>query len=356
MNKKKISRKIPTVKIFNCKVGLAISGGVDSMVMLDIFRNIKDKNNLELYVLHYNHKWRNKSYMDADLVKSYCQKNNIKFLYKETKDKLVKNETKAREERYLFFRECSKKYGFKFLCTAHHKDDQIETVLFRLARGTGPKGLMPIKEFTDLTPETKLFRPLLSLSKEEIYNYASQNKISYIEDITNKDTKFKRNLVRLKIIPLLKKINTEAVKNILSYCELVYSQNYILDKHFSGLLKKISIKKPFEWNKIKFESLDEYTQKSFIYWFLSTYGIKGNLNKITRILTAVQNRKKIDLNKEYFLCFTDSGIIFEFKGKNKTVKNYSEKKIKLNSRDQNINLSDNQLFILKPFLGKKNDA
>ena len=143
-----IKNKITASKFFkNQKIGLAVSGGIDSMVMLDVFCKISKEWNLKLYVMHYNHKWREKSYIDTELVKKYCKKNKINFLYNENKGKILKDEEIARNERYSFFEKCAKKFSLKIICTAHHKDDQLETVLFRLARGTGPNGLSPIKEF-----------------------------------------------------------------------------------------------------------------------------------------------------------------------------------------------------------------
>ena len=153
--KKKITQKRKkTIQILdnidflkNQKVGLAVSGGVDSMVLLDLFRKLKEKKYLDLIVLHYNHKWRKESKIDYDLVKRYCDKNHIIFVYKETTGKIIKDEEIARIQRYSFFKKEATKNKLRYICTAHHKDDQVETILFRLARGTGPNGFLPIKIF-----------------------------------------------------------------------------------------------------------------------------------------------------------------------------------------------------------------
>src|SRR3989338_2417248 len=120
----------------NKKIGLAVSGGIDSMVLLDFFLKLNPRENI--YVLHYNHKWRKTSYKDAKLVGDYCKKNMIKFVYDEAKGKIIKIEETARNERYSFFKRVAKKYKLDFICTAHHKDDHFETIVFRLLRGTGP--------------------------------------------------------------------------------------------------------------------------------------------------------------------------------------------------------------------------
>ena len=297
----------------NKKIGLAVSGGVDSMVMLDIFFRISQEYNFQIYVMHYNHKWRKKSYIDAELVKKYCQKNKIRFLYKENKGQVLKDEEIARNERYSFFEKCVKKFSLKVICTAHHRDDQLETVLFRLARGTGPNGLCPIKEFRELSGGMKIFRPLLDLWKKDIFNYALKNKVSYREDKTNLDVTYKRNLIRRKILPLLKKINPEVENNILAFSDLAYSQYVALNTYFSLLLKKIKIGSPLTLNRNKFLKLDYYTQTAFIYWFFTLHGIKGAVSKINVIRDAIINQKKVDLSKKYIMNVVKDKIIFYIK-------------------------------------------
>ena len=309
-----VKNKLASNKFFkNKNIGLAVSGGIDSMVMLDIFCKISREYNLRLYVLHYNHKWREKSHVDAELVKKYCKENKIRFLYKENKGKIFKDEEIARNERYSFFEKCAKKFSLKAICTAHHRDDQLETVLFRLARGTGPNGLFPIKEVRELSGGIKIFRPLLDIWKKDISNYAVKNKISYTEDKTNLDVIYKRNLIRRKILPLLRKINPEVENNILVFSDLAYSQNMALNNYFSVLLKKIMIGSPLTLNRNKFLKLDYYTQIAFIYWFFTIYGIKGAVSKVNIIRSGIVNQKKIDLSKKYIMNAGGNKVIFAVK-------------------------------------------
>ena len=336
--KKKISsRKFP-FQIKNQRVGIAVSGGVDSMVLLDVFCRLREKNNLELYALHYNHKWRKKSYLDAKLVKNYCKKNEIEFLYSQTKGKVTKDEEIARNQRYLFFSNIAKKYKLNSICTAHHKDDQIETILFRLARGTGPKGLMPIKQNLTLLGKVKIVRPFLNITKREIYTYADKCNVPFNEDITNNDLTYKRNLIRKKIIPLFQKINKEALNNILLCCELIYAQDQTLNNYFLSLLKSLTVRNPLIWNRNRFLKLDQYTQKALLYWFLSSRDIKGNLIKIDFILECINNQKVIDINNNFRLIVDKSNISFERKDKNTNVKKYSS--------------GSKQSLILKPYKRK----
>ena len=312
-----VSSKFFTTFFKNQKIGLAVSGGVDSMVLLDVFCRISKEYNLKLYIMHYNHKWRKSSHKDVEVVRKYCNENKIEFLYKETKGKVIKDEETAREQRYSFFKNCAKKFSLKVICTAHHRNDQLETILFRLARGTGPNGLFPIKEFRELPGRIKIFRPLLSLTKEEIYKYAEETKLKYVEDETNKDINYKRNLIRAKILPLLKKINPEVENNILAFSDLVYSQNAALDNYFSKLVKKIKLGSPLTLNRNKFVKLDSYTQIAFIYWFFTVYGIKGAVSKVHIIQNAIINQKKIDLSKKYIMNAVGNKIMFDIKSESR---------------------------------------
>ena len=314
MLSQKIKNNLTSIKLFkNQKIGLAVSGGIDSMVMLDAFCRISKEYNLKLYVMHYNHKWRKESFRDRVLVGKYCKEKKIKILYKESKGKIIKDEELAREQRYSFFKTQAKKFSLKVVCTAHHRDDQLETILFRLARGTGPNGLSPIKEFRELTGGIKTFRPLLNVWKKDILNYAIKNKVSYIEDKTNLEVIYKRNLIRRKILPLLKKINPEAENNILAFSDLAYSQHVALSNYFSVLLKKMRIGAPLILNRNKFVKLDCYTQIAFIYWFFTTYSIKGAVSKAHVIRDAIINQKKIDLSKKYIMNAVGDKVTFAVK-------------------------------------------
>lgn len=350
------------------KVGLAVSGGIDSMVMLDIVNKLKNEFNLNLYVLHYNHRWRKESHLDASLVKKYCYTNKINFIYEETKGKVIKDEETARNQRYLFFKKAIKKHKLKAVCTAHHKDDQVETILFRLARGTGPSGLMPIKKEFLLNETIKLFRPMLEFTKSEIKQYAKNNKILYIEDLTNLDVKYKRNLIRLKVIPALRKVNLEAVSNILNCSELIYSNNVVLDEYFYSLckklllkqvnLKKLSGKKEILINRTSFLKSDPCTQKSFIYWLLSTLNIKGSISKIELFKDTVVKNGKIDFGHGFLLSSRDNKITLSEKSESVILsdrKNGKEINFYLNGGEKNVVLKDNSQFILKPYRNKSFD-
>ncbi len=365
MLSQQIKNKIVTSKYFlefvkNQKVGLAVSGGVDSMLLLDIFTKISKSFNLKLFVMHYNHKWRKESYLDAELVKQYCKKHNLQFLYKESKGRILKDEAIAREQRYSFFKASANKEKFNIICTAHHEDDQVETILFRLSRGTGPNGLFPIKEFSDFSKNIKIYRPLLGFTKEQIYKYAKKIKLPYLEDKTNDDIKYKRNLIRKEIIPLLKKINENAVNNILLCSDLIYSQNIIVNAYLSNIMTKVSCNKrnsflfPLKISRSKMLQYDEHVCKSFIYRVLTANDLPGNVSKIKLVLNAIKNKTSVELSKEYVLSVEKSTISFDSK-KSRVVDQASDLKLNkqfvVNGRLKTVLIDEQSCFELKPFVG-----
>lgn len=324
------------------------------MVLIDLLLKERKNLDLKLYVLHYNHNWRKESLKDYELIKRYCKKNKLNLIYQEDTGKIEKDEENARNKRYSFFLETAKKYSLEYICTAHHKDDFLETVLFRMARGTGPKGLMPIKEVYNLENKIKVFRPMLSFSKDQIRIYAGKNKITFNEDVTNNDISYKRNFIRKELIPLLKTINPKAGENILALSDLCFSQNLVLEKYLNDIflkLKKSIEKNDFvKFDKRLFMRMDQQEQKLFIYWYLSKINLIGNFSKIDFILDAISRQETITLNKNLYLKTTSSDIIFDFHDdKSKQETNIFKKKIDLGKSKNEILLPDNKKIIIEKY-------
>ena len=182
---------------------VAVSYGPDSMMLLDVIKNFYKENKIICAHVHHNH--RKESDMEALELESYCKKNDITFemmkinAYKNNKF----TEEEARNKRYEFFDELMKKYESKYLFTAHHGDDLVETILMRLARGSSLKGYSGISLISKRGCYN-LVRPLLYVTKEDILSYCENNKISYAVDKSNLDNNYTRNRYRNKVLPLLK--------------------------------------------------------------------------------------------------------------------------------------------------------
>ncbi|MCD8024067.1 MAG: tRNA lysidine(34) synthetase TilS, partial [Candidatus Gastranaerophilales bacterium] len=209
---------IDTVKNFikennleNANILIGLSGGVDSAVLFDILCKL----NLKLKVIHLNHNWRGEnSKKDEEFVKKLALSKNIEFYSETLSPKIKKTETGAREARYDFFARCQKKFNADAVFLAHNKNDNVETLIYRLVKGTGPSGLNSIPKIRGF-----YYRPLLDFERTRIEDYAKKNNIKYVVDKSNFDTKYKRNLIREKIIPSMKEINKEVIKSISNFIE-----------------------------------------------------------------------------------------------------------------------------------------
>ena len=187
------------------KILLAVSGGVDSMVMADLFRRL----NCKYAIAHCNFHLRGaESDRDEQFVSDYAAKNNIllfkqsfdTFTYMEENKKSL--EMSARDLRYDWFQKIMTEHGFTLLATAHHGDDSAETFLINLLRGTGIAGLHGI-----LPKSNYIIRPMLFTSRRKIMQYVHKHNIHYVEDSTNKDNKFTRNKIRNEVVPVLREIS-----------------------------------------------------------------------------------------------------------------------------------------------------
>lgn len=187
------------------KILLATSGGVDSMVLTNILSNL----GYEIILAHCNFQLRDK---DADgdqaFLKAYAKKHKLKIYSKKFKTAEIAKQKKqsiqevARVLRYKWLENTRVKCHCDFIATAHHLDDNIETLIFKLAKGTGIKGVRGI-----LPKNDKIVRPLLEISKAEIIEYAENNNIPFREDSSNNTLKYDRNRIRKKVVPELLKIN-----------------------------------------------------------------------------------------------------------------------------------------------------
>lgn len=228
---------------------VAISGGADSIALLDM---LVKKDFHHLIIAHVNHHLRKDSAKDAELVRRLAKqyrfpcviKNvQIKNLAKKKKENI---EALARDERYRFFETLRKKLKAKAIVTAHHADDQVETVLINIIRGSGLDGLSGMR-----VRDRQLWRPLLSLRKHDLRQYCLTNQLRFREDSTNQDLHYRRNFLRQLIIPLIEALNPNFITTMLSNISLWQkagealqnqTKNYIL-RHRSA--KNRFLLKPF---------------------------------------------------------------------------------------------------------------
>lgn len=211
---------------------VAFSGGYDSMCLLNALKNIcKNK----IIAIHLNHNWREEE-SDAEELNcaNFCQKIGVEF-YSEKLSKGVPNtETAARNARYEFFEKCAEKFNSKVIFTAHNKNDNAETLIYRMVKGTGVKGLEGIAANREI-----YYRPLLEISRKDIEKYCSDNNLIPNNDSSNKDKIHKRNLIRNDILPLFSQINPNIIDSLNSLALSAKEEEQIIKEYLELIKNKI---------------------------------------------------------------------------------------------------------------------
>lgn len=197
---------------------VAVSGGVDSMVLLDVVRKLPQ---LKLIVAHFDHGIRNNSSQDRKLVQKVAKSHGLQFVYDEAHLGPKASEATARQARYDFLHAVRVTSNAQAILTAHHQDDMLETAIINIIRGTGRRGL------SSLQNREYVWRPLLAYTKKQIREYATQHKLEWHEDPTNVDEKYLRNYVRHK---LLNKLSISQQQQLLAHVDNARELNKEIDE------------------------------------------------------------------------------------------------------------------------------
>ena len=267
------------------KIMLGVSGGPDSMCMLNILKDLQNTNlkklNYEIIVAHVNHMIREEAIEDEKYVEDYCKKNNIEFYSKSIDIPKIVNTKKIGEEeagriaRYEFFDELLEKTKANKIAIAHNKNDRVETVLMNELRGSGLSGLKGIEP-----RRGKYIRPLIEIEREEIEKYCEENKLEPRIDKTNFENIHTRNKLRNCLIPYIKKeFNPNIIETINRLSEIVTEQEKYIDEIVREKYEEMNIKERINNSSIKKE--------------------EKNANKIDNIeKMSVKNDKKSEQEEE----------------------------------------------------------
>ena len=254
---------------------VAFSGGPDSVALLDCLKRMRKNLKLTLYAVYINHNMRPTATAgEENFCRDFCRRNKIHFfLVKRDIPSLASERKKgleetAREERYRIFEELLVSYNIKLIALGHHYDDRVETVIFRIIRGTGLSGLKGIPPKRD-----KIIRPLYDLTKTEILDYLKSRKLSYCFDRSNLNSDFKRNYIRNILLPQIQKnLNPAVDKAIINLSEIATAEESHLDKITSKKTKKIlkvSQGNKFELALNKFKEYDIWLRRRILRHCLS---------------------------------------------------------------------------------------
>ena len=205
---------------------IGCSGGPDSMCLLHLLIEYRYNHNIQIICAHVNHNVRDVAGQEQDFVKKYCHNNNIVFETTTLNEK-DNSEANLRAKRYQFLFEILTKYNAKYLLTAHHGDDLIETILMRLTRGSNISGYGGFKLLSNIE-NFYIFRPLIYLTKNQILEYVNKYDIPFVLDKSNEDLKYTRNRYRHQVLPFLKKENPNVHLKFLEFSQEIYACDEII--------------------------------------------------------------------------------------------------------------------------------
>lgn len=309
---------------------LAVSGGVDSMVLADLFQ----VSGFDFHIAHINYHLRNEdSNLDQKLVSDFCEKHKIPFhLYEVSKnDNQPENSIQnwARELRYRYFREIQQKENLDFLVTAHHLNDQLETFIINLSKASGIRGLNGIPK-----DENGIVRPLLGFSKNEIYDFAKENHIEFREDKSNQKTDYLRNKIRHNIVPELEKINSDFLTNFSKSINYINQAKDFINQSVEDKIEILKINS--SENQVVIDK-ENFSQESDLvrYEILKRFGFNDE-NEMRKVLTAQTG--SLFFNFEYQLIINRNELIFE---KKLGLRNENLEEIKLEIVDDEIVIPQN---------------
>ncbi|WP_260255138.1 tRNA lysidine(34) synthetase TilS [Epilithonimonas hominis] len=284
---------------------LAVSGGVDSMVLADLFQ----VSGFDFHIAHINYHLRNEdSNLDQKVVSDFCEKHKSPFhLYEVSKnDNQPENSIQnwARELRYRFFREIQEKENLDYIVTAHHLNDQLETFIINLSKASGIRGLSGIPK-----NENGIIRPLLGFSKDEIYDFAKENHIEFREDQSNQKTDYLRNKIRHNIVPELQKINSDFLTNFSKSIHYINQAKDFINQSVDDKIKILKINS--DKNQIIIDK-QTFSQESELirYEILKRFGFNDE-NEMQKVLTAQTGSSFF--NSEYQLIINRNELIFSCK-------------------------------------------
>lgn len=285
---------IETIRKYNLiedgdKIVLGVSGGPDSISMLNILKEIKEEQiiKFEIYVAHINHMIREEAIDDEKFVEDYCNRNNIKCYIKRidiikiANDMKIGTEEAGRNARYNFFEEILKETNSNKIAIAHNKNDKIETIIMHLLRGSGLSGLKGIEPIRD----NKFIRPLIECERMEIEKYCEENKLNPRIDKTNFENEYTRNKIRNIVIPYIKQeFNPNIIQILSRLSEVVTEDVEYVDKQTQKIYQQILIEKTdkrISLNLRKFNDQEKIIKSQLI--LLTTKQLMGSTQGIEKI-------------------------------------------------------------------------
>jgi len=317
--------------IKNCKILLAYSGGRDSSVLLDTISKLRDEYGLIIHISYINHNLRGtESHMEQAFViehlKQYTVFNHIRVIssrfWESNKDSI---ESKARKVRYDFFNRICRKFNIKWIFTAHHFDDKIETTIINILRGAGDETLSGIPEKRD-----NIIRPLISISRDEIDLYITENNIKFVDDSSNNTEIYLRNKIRHRLIEDLRIIQPHYRSSFHKFYELNDEKDQFIKRQICRGLKKSVLYRTSSYIIMDLHSLkllDPYIVKRILKLCIKKLLPKTKFSKeLFRFLSEIETLPdgKFYENKNYTIVIRSNRLWIFRKVYNSTILNSIE--------------------------------
>lgn len=286
----------------NTRLLVGYSGGMDSTALLDALGDLQKKYGFQLTAAYYNHHWRPSPPRELPILHKTTEALGIPLVIIEADRSLAKTETVAREHRYRQLTQLAADLNAHALLSAHHADDQVETVLFRILRGTGTDGLSGIQKRLVLEYETgdsvPILRPLLDIPKEVIRQYSKARALDYFEDPGNQNTRHQRNLIRQKILPLLQEHFPQVKNSLYKIGLLAEGDSQILDAATDKLWETVyhSDEKGYYLDSLIFNQLDLPYQRRILKRYFTTAQVYFDFQTIENTLAFIRGDHRNDLS------------------------------------------------------------
>lgn len=300
------------LKLDGKNICVAVSTGVDSSVLLECLRKLKIKYNYNIIICHVNHGQREQSNIEEQYIKQYAIENNMDIEVTHFTNEMFSNknfQSEARNLRIKFFKEILKKYNTPYIFLAHHLNDDIETSIMRMVRGSSLVGYAGMKDVTTYQ-DMIVLRPFLKVMKSEIYAYAKTNNVKYFEDQSNSTDHYTRNRIRHDVIPILFDENKNLKQAFLDFKDKINNVTEMINQERDNYIDNFIIK---DNNKIiieieSFNKLSNYIQVEVLFEILKKHQLsKKNIDEILKIKSSkkpniIAHIKSLEIIKQYDYC------------------------------------------------------
>lgn len=312
-------------KVFNClkkydlidkkqTLLVGFSGGIDSTCLLDVLFKLSQEYKFQLVAGHLNHNWRGEESLKEELhAKQFCLERNIGFYSETLSDNLPHTEEEARNQRYKFFNKLAATTKASAIITGHTVSDQIETVLYRIIKGTGTVGLKGIPEVRYQENLPAIYRPLLEITRDETTEYCKNSNIIPNIDSSNFQEKYLRNRIRLNLIPELSIYNSGIESAILRLSSISKDTEEIIEEYLRSIKDEIYSENNIIYTQ-KFVKFSSALQKRILFDFFIKNNIEHNYEKIEENLnfikesSALKSGNTLSLTKNLWLFVSSSEI------------------------------------------------